>query len=670
MKKCVVALAGNPNVGKTALFNALTGARHHVGNWPGVTVEKRVGWFRYRGVKYEVVDLPGTYSLGSYSLDERIARDYILSGEAAVVVDVVDSTNLHRNLYLTLQLLEMGANVVVALNMMDEAEQKGLKIDIKRLSSLLRVPVVPTVAVEGRGIEDLKCAIYEEMTQHPRHHHMTVGYGRAVEVMIARVVDVLRSHPQLEKYSLRWLAVRALEGDKDILKIIEDAVGEESAKKIKDIQKDLRNVLDDPVIFFADKRYELIEDIVGESITGGREEWSYTDLLDRVTSHPIFGLLMFFALMWAVFEFTFRVAEPFVDAIDFLFSQLASFATRNISNAALSSLISDGIINGVGSVLIFTPNIFLIFLALSLLEDSGYMARAAFVMDRAMYRIGLPGKAFIPMLVGFGCNVPAIMATRTIEDEKDRLVTILIAPLMSCSARLPVYILFAGIFFAGREGSVILSMYLLGILLAVVTTLFLRRFVVKGKPSPLILEMPPYRLPSLKAVLLNTWERGSAFVKRAGTIIFAGVVVVWFLSTYPGGPGSDINHTYLAYIGRVAEPLFRPMGWDWRLVVALLLGFLAKEIVVGALGTLYSPSGGEEATLRSSLQSTFTPLQAYSFMAFVLIYVPCLATLATIRAETRSWKWTAFATVYLVALAYAVALLITAVGSLLGRWMT
>ncbi|MCD6383911.1 MAG: ferrous iron transport protein B [Thermoplasmata archaeon] len=663
-EKKVVALAGNPNVGKTALFNALTGSRHHVGNWPGVTVEKKVGWYTHKGLKLEVIDLPGTYSLSSFSIDEKIAREFILSGDAEVVVDVVDATNLRRNLYLTLQLLEAGANVVMALNMMDEAEESGIKIDVKRLSRLLKVPVIPTVATEGVGVDELKDAIHEEMIHHQKHHHMTVGYGRRVEEAIAKIIDLLQPCSDLQNYSLRWLAVKILEGDNDVIGRVKEACGSDVMRGIDGVVKGVQGEIKDPVIFFADKRYELIEEIVGEVVAGGRKEWTFTDMLDRVVTHPVFGIPIFLALMWATFEFTFSVATPFMDGIDLLFTQLATYTSQHISNPALSSLIADGIISGVGSVLIFTPNIFLLFFALSLLEDSGYMARAAFVMDRAMHRIGLPGKAFVPMLLGFGCNVPAIMATRTIEDEKDRLITILINPLMSCSARLPVYLLFAGAFFRGKEGTVIFSMYVMGILLAVIMALLLRRFVLKGNPSPLILEMPPYRLPTVKGVLLNTWEKGSAFVKKAGTIIVVGVIIIWFLSTYPGGPGSDINHTYLATIGRVIEPIFRPLGWDWKVAVALIFGFVAKEIVVGALGTLYG-TGGEEG-LRASLQGTFTPVQAYAFMAFVLIYVPCLATVATVKAETRSWKWTLFTIGYLIALAYVVALIITAVGILVG----
>ena len=664
-----IALAGNPNVGKTVIFNELTGSRQHVGNWPGVTVERKAGKYTYKGADIEVVDLPGTYSLSPYSIDEKVARDYIVEEKPDAVVNIVDASNIERNLYLTVQLLEAGANVVIALNMMDEAEAKGMKIDIERLSEILKVPVVPTVAVKGKGLGELKDAIYEEITRHREHRHMTIGYGKEVEKSIVSLEEDIEKCQSLKKYRRRWAAVKLLENDKEVIKKVKSVECGHIIKKAENMRAPLEKKLhDDPETYFADKRYEFVDDILRVVLVKGKKVWTFSDMLDKVLTHKIFGIPIFLAMMWAAFQFTFSVATPFTDAIDVFFGWLGDVARAGIADPTLQSLVADGIINGLGSVLIFLPNIFLLFFALSLMEDSGYLARAAFVMDKAMYKIGLSGKSFVPMLLGFGCNVPAIMATRTIEDRKDRLITILVNPLMSCSARLPVYILFAGAFFVGMEGSVIFSMYLLGIVLAVLMALLLRKLFFKGKPSPLIMEMPPYRMPTLKSSAIHMWEKGSVFLKKAGTVIFLGVIIIWFLSTYPGGPGSDIECSYVAMLGHWVQPIFAPLGWDWKAAVALVFGFVAKEIVVGAYGTFYGISDADEenTTLRGELHNAFTPVSAYAYMAFVLIYVPCLATIGVIKQETGSWKWTLFAVGYMMALAYIVALVITFVGHLLG----
>ncbi len=670
MKSTVkIALAGNPNVGKTVIFNGLTGAKQHVGNWPGVTVEKKAGKYTYQGMDIEVVDLPGTYSLSPYSIDEKVARDYIVEEKPDAVVNIVDASNIERNLYLTVQLLEAGANVVIALNMMDEAESKGMKIDIERLSDILKAPVVPMVAVKGMGFKELKDAIHEEATRHEKHRHMAISYGRDAEKAVVSLEENIEKCQKVKKYRRRWVAIKLLENDKDIIKKLKDARCEAVIKTADSIREQIEKKLhDDPETYFADKRYEFVDDILGVVLVKGKKVWAFSDMLDKVITHKIFGIPIFLAMMWAGFQFTFSVAVPFTDAIDLFFGWLGNIARVSITNPALQSLVADGIIGGLGSVLIFLPNIFLLFLVLSLMEDSGYLARAAFVMDKAMYKIGLSGKSFVPMLLGFGCNVPAIMATRTIEDRKDRLITILVNPLMSCSARLPVYILFAGAFFVGMEGSVIFSMYLMGILLAVMMALLLRKLFFKGKPSPLIMEMPPYRMPTLKSSAIHMWEKGSIFLKKAGTVIFLGVIIIWFLSTYPGGPGSDIETSYVATLGHWVQPIFAPLGWDWKAAVALIFGFVAKEVVVGAYGTFYGISNADEknASLRGELHNAFTPVSAYAYMAFVLIYVPCLATIGVIKQETGSWKWALFAVGYMMTLAYIVALMITVVGHLLG----
>lgn len=675
VKSIRVALAGNPNVGKTVIFNELTGGRAHVGNWPGKTVERKVGKYKYRDVEVEVVDLPGVYSLSPYSIDESIARNYVVEEKPDVVVDIVDASNIERNLYLTLQLLEAGANVVVALNIMDEAEAKGMRIDHKKLSEILGVQVIPMVAIRGVGFEELREAIYraaikpsgpEGSITGPRG--LIVDYGREAEEHIKLLTDEIKKCPGLKKYEPRWLAIALLENDEEIVGKVRELGYGDLVGRAEELRRGFNESVGDPETYFADKRYECIKSILGAVLTKKGVAWTFSDMLDKVLLHRVFGIPIFLSLMWLVFQFTYSVSAPFSDAIDTFFVWLGEVARSNIADASLSSLIADGIMSGLGSVLVFVPPIFLLFFALSILEDVGYLTRAAFVMDKALYKFGLSGRSFIPMLLGFGCNVPAIMATRTIKDWRDRLLTILVNPLMSCSARLPIYVLFAGAFLPGMEAPAIFSMYLLGIALAVMLAFIFRKLLFRGAPSPLILEMPPYRMPTLKSAAIHMWERGSWFLKKAGTIIFLAVIVVWFLGTYPGGPGSDVESSYVAMLGHWLEPLFAPLGWDWKATVALFFGFIAKEIVVGTYGTLY---GLEEATeesepLRAALQGSFTPLTAYAFMAFSLIYVPCVATLGALKQETGSWKWVAFAVVYELVLAYVVALAIVGLGHALG----
>jgi len=663
MKELKVAIIGNPNVGKTTLFNTLTGEKQHVGNWPGVTVEKIEGYGKVDGVRVHYIDLPGVYSLSAYSIDEKIARDFILTENPDVVVDIVDATNLERNLYLTLQLLELKANVVIALNFMDEVEKRRMDIDVKKLQEFLGIKVVPVVAREGKGIEELKRAILET-ARHGVIRKVEVGYGRDVERAILEIEGMLADerikcrHCPFAKLCLgsdrerHWVSTRLLEGDDEANKVVD----REIALRAMELRRELEKKYGDMAAYFAKKRYELIGSIVRQCLKMEEMEETFSDRMDRVLLDKYLGIPIFFVIMWLAFKLTFDVAAPFTLLIEKLFDELGKWVAGSIPNETMASLIGEGIIGGVGSVLVFVPNIFLLFFILALLEDSGYMARAAFVMDRVMYRIGLHGKAFIPMLLGFGCNVPAIMATRTMEDERDRLLAIMINPLMSCSARLPVYVLFAGIFFAGKEAGVIMSMYLLGILLAVMMALLLRKFLFQGKPSPFIMEMPPYRLPTLRNIVSTTWNRGKMFIKKAGTIILLGVIIIWFLANFPDG---GIEESFLAMIGKAMQPLFAPLGWSWRAVVALLAGVVGKEIVVGSLGALY---GGN---LSSALAADFTQVEAFAYMAFVLIYVPCIATIAAIWQETRSIKWPLFTITYEILLAYGVALAIVAIGGLI-----
>ena len=663
-KKIIIALAGNPNVGKSTLFTAITGTRQHTGNWPGVTVEKKSGSVRHRDTDIEVVDLPGTYSLTAYSEDEVIARDFIIDGKPDVVVQVVDATSLERNLYLTTQLSELGVPLVIALNMSDMAEQRGDTIDRKKMAEFLEIPVVRTVGSRGEGIGDLLDAVIRESGTAPHHEH-SIGYGDRVEPVIADLVEALRQDPDLtSRYPPRWLAVRLLEGDADAEKKI-------TASRAKDAVYSILSDIDagEYEALMADRRYEVISAVLPQVCTTCVREMTASDLIDRVVTSRYLGIPIFLALMWGAFELTFTVASPFMGMIEAVQAYLAG-AAAGIRPEWLATLVGDGLIGGVGSVLIFLPNIFILLFLLAILEDSGYLARAAFVMDRLMYAIGLPGRSFIPMLVGFGCNVPAIMATRTIEDRNDRLITILINPFISCGARLPVFVLFAGLFFPENPGTVIFGLYVLGIVVAIVSAKIFRATILPGKPSPFLMEMPPYRLPTLRTSVRHMWDRGSMYLRKAGGIILVGAIVIWALAASPAGVGYGSAASYAGMIGQAAQPIFAPLGFNWEMTVSLIFGFVAKEIVIASLGTLYGV-GEDAGALEGALLAdpALGSVTALAFMVFVLLYLPCLATMAVIRKETGSWKWTAFSVVFGIAVAYLLALVIAKAGAgIAGAW--
>ncbi len=645
MSELVIALAGNPNSGKTTMFNALTGAHQKVGNWPGVTVEKKEGEFLEQGNRIHVVDLPGTYSLTAYSLDERVARDFLIKEHPQVVVTIVDATNLERNLYLTLELLEMGANVVVALNMMDMVHKKGWQIDIDKLSQVLNTPVIPTVATKKEGLEKLKTAILELKSRTPVP--LKIDYGRDVEEMLNKLTDLINSKKDKNfNMSSRWLAIKLLENDPQVKEWLQAVAG--TGKIIRaadDIRKELEDRLGEDIeSYLIERRYGFLSGLVKECLrkpTAVEEKLTLSDKIDKVVINRWLGIPLFLFFMWITFKLVFDVGSPFADYIDAFFGWLGEAAKHLLGQNWFSSLISDGIIAGVGSVLVFLPNILILFLMIGFLEDCGYMARAAFVMDRFMHALGLHGKSFIPMVLGFGCNIPGIMACRTLESKKDRILTILINPFMSCSARLPIYVLFAGTFFPKHAGTVIFVMYALGIVVAVLTGLLFKNIFFKGEAAPLIMELPPYRLPTLKSVLLHMWERSFMFVKKAGTIIASGVVLIWFLSSMPPGVEYASAQSWIGHLGKFFAPLFRPAGFGfWQAAVALIFGILAKEVVVGTLGTLY---GVEEEGLNKVLPKYFSKLSAFSFMVMSLLYIPCIASIGVIKQETNSWKWTALA---------------------------
>jgi ferrous iron transport protein B len=661
-----IALAGNPNCGKTTLFNNLTGMRQHVGNWPGKTVEKKEGSFKYKGKKIDVIDLPGTYSLTAYSIEEIVARDYIVEEKPDVVINIVDATNLERNLYLTIQLIELGANVILALNMNRYANKKGLKIDVSKLSQLLGIPVVKIEAVDETGKKQL---IDSVLGFNQKKSDNKLKYGKEIEEHLIQMTDLIKSEMEFEKPD--WIALKLLEKDKQIVeKVTKLKNGKKVLFKAKQLQNHLDEIFGEDVdAAIADARYGFIAGLLKESVKKPAiDKLTMSENIDQVVTSKIFGIPIFLLAMYLLFQITFTVSAPMVDWVDGSIGWLAENSMAFLEGigapAWLASLVGDGIFGGVGSVLVFVPIIMIMFFIISLMEDSGYMARAAFIMDKIMHKIGLHGKAFIPFLLGFGCTVPSIMATRTLESRKDRIMTMLLSPMMSCGARLPVYVLFTAAFFVKNEAEIIFSIYMLGIIMAIIMGLVFKKFLFKGTSSPFVMELPPYRLPTLKGSLIHMWERGKLFMIKAGTVIFGTVLVIWFLSSVPFGVEYGSEASAVGMIGKVIAPVFEPLGFgNWQASVSLFFGFIAKEVVVGSMGTLYGV--GEEG-LSAVLQGSFTPLSAYAFMVFVLLYVPCLVVLATIKRETNSWKWPAFTAVYLTAVAWIVSFIVYQGGLLLG----
>ncbi|KUK75627.1 ferrous iron transport protein B [Methanobacterium sp. 42_16] len=709
MDKIRIALAGNPNVGKSTLFNRWTGMRQHVGNWPGKTVEKKEGTFKYKGQEIEVVDLPGNYSLTAYSVEEVVSRDYIVDEKPDVIVNVIDAANIERNLYLTVQMMELGANLVLALNMNKFAREKGLKINKKQLSQLLGVPVIEIEAVDDTGSEELLKNIVKS-SQAPNIVLDRLEYGNEVSEHIQEIQEILDEDvPGLDAPS-SWIALKLLEDDPEITKKIEESGnGQRVLKNVKKMQRHFNDVFgDDADAAITDARYGFIAGLVSESVKKPKiDKVTRSDMIDRIVTHKYLGIPIFLLIMWLTFQITFTLGDPLGGYIEEAFGWLGSTVAANMGEGFLTSFIVDGIIGGVGGVLVFVPLIFILFLVLSVLEDSGYLARAAFVMDRFMHKlVGLHGKSFIPMILGFGCAVPGIMATRTLENERDRLLTMLIVPFMSCSARLPVYALIVAAFFSAYQGWVIFSLYLLGIVVAIVVAAIFKKTIFKGMSAPFVMELPPYRIPTVKGALIHMWERGVLFLKKAGTVILALSVVIWALSSLPVGVEYASQDSITGQIGTTLAPVFAPLGFgEWQATVAIIYGFMAKEVVVSTFGILYgigedsggeataeeaapdeqvssetsegssieaAPAGEEEAAPEEDpgfiavMQELFTPLSAYAYMVFVLLYIPCLATLATIRRETNSWKWPGFAAVYTFGVAYVVSLVVYQGGLLLG----
>lgn len=680
-KELTIGFVGNPNCGKTTLFNAYTGANLKVANWPGVTVEKKEGAMRMHDSTYRLVDLPGTYSLTSYTMEETVTRQYILSDDVDVIVDVADASALERNLYLTLQLIELGKPVVLALNMMDIVQERGMEIDLHRLPEMLGIPCVPVSARRQSGLEILihTVAHHKDKSQGEKiihhhapeesrhkdarehHKHYAVVYTDDVEDKIDEIENRLREkYPDLE--NLRWHAIKIMENDQEIR---------------KNYPLDFSDILDrDYEKEIINQKFGFIEEVIGECVANKSRKAEATDRADRILTHPVLGLPVFLLIMAGVFFLTFTVGDwlkgYFEAALEWLTAHAEVFLTSIGTSDMLVSLITDGIISGVGGILTFLPNIFILFLALAFLEDSGYMARVAYVMDGIMGRIGLSGRAFLPMLLGFGCTVPAVMASRVLENRKDRLRTILITPFMSCSARLPIYVLFSEMFFGDRAMIAAFSMYVLGLAVAILAAFVLKTADREKDGNMLLIELPEYKTPNAHTIRVYVWEKVKDYLSKAGTTIFLASVAMWFIMNLgPHGFTTDMDASFGALIGRVLTPLFKPVGLGyWQIVLALLSGIAAKEVVVSSCSVLFGIGNVATQAGMSSLSSLlgsmgFGALNAYALMAFCLLYVPCMATLAVIRRETGSWKWTGGMVLFQLLTAWTAAFIIFQVGSLI-----
>ena len=718
-----VALVGNPNCGKTSLFNIASGGHEHVGNYSGVTVDAKEGFFDFQGYKFRLIDLPGTYSLSAYSPEELYVRKYIIDQTPDVIINVVDSSNIERNLYLTTQLIDMNLRMVCALNMYDELEKSGNKLDYHSLAKLLGVPMIPTVSRNGRGIEQLFHIIiniyeggdfikadgsinenvlkdiqewHKENVFAPEHaehladftsehgfgdknakhayRHIHVNHGADLEQIISHTQHEIGKNENIRsRYSTRFLAIKFLEGDKDIESIIAEmpnskklmSIRENAQRQIKDLSYES---LDSAI---TDAKFAFIQGALKETYEPNKvEQRTITDKIDAIATHRFWAFPIFIFILYAMFQCTFTIGQYPMDWIDWCVNQIGQLVNTYMPDGSLKDMIVDGIIGGVGSVIVFLPNILILYLFISLLEDSGYMARAAFIMDKLMHKMGLHGKSFIPLIMGFGCNVPAVMATRTIENRKSRLITMLILPMMSCSARLPIYIVLIGTFFSQYASLVMLSIYVTGIVMSILLARIFSKFVMKGDDSPFVMELPPYRMPTAKSVIRHTWEKGVQYLQKMGGVILVASIIVWFLGYFPRQQeGQTIaeqqENSYIGKLGKSIEPIFEPMGSNWKLDVGLISGIGAKELVVSTLGVLYnideeeaseaSESISANTSMSHQLAKEITPLAAYAYMLFVLIYFPCIATISAIKGESGKWKWAIFTAVYTTVLAWCVA---------------
>ncbi|HAT4125370.1 TPA: ferrous iron transport protein B [Clostridium perfringens] len=664
-----IALAGNPNCGKTSLFNLLTKSRQHIGNWPGVTVEKKEGTLKFKGESYKVIDLPGTYSLGAYSEDEIVARNYILKNKPDVVINVVDATNLERNLYLTTQLIEMGANVVIALNMIDQAEALNIEIDTNKLSKRLGVPIIKTSALKNRGIEEL---IETSIHLKKNEKLININYGEDIEDEIKNLSSLLETYKNKLEFPVNWTALKLLENDEYIKDKIKQLNAPSIFNKLEESNKTIeKNIGFEADMSIVDKRYSFISSITEDVIKKPSEKQvTTTEKIDKIVTNKYLGIPIFALIMYCLYELTFIIGAGIQEWFGDLIAKAGVIVSEWFSNMGAPELlvgfIDKGLFGGVGAVLSFLPLIMVMYFLLGLLEDSGYMARAAYVMDRLMRGLGLHGKTFVSMIVSVGCNVPGIMSTRTLENKKDRMIAILINPFISCGARMPIYAVFVEAFFPTHQGLVLFSLYVLGIIVALISGKIFSKTLFKGESSYFLMELPAYRMPSIKNVFLLMWEKAGAFFKKAGMIIFPMMIVLWALSVLPLGVEPNSEHSILGMIGNFVAPLFVLAGYGtWQAGVSLITGILAKESVVATMGMVYA--GVEEGeALINVIQQVFTPLSAVSFLVMTLLYTPCLAALGAIKRETNSMKWTIFSAVYTFVIALVLSTLVYQVGLLLG----
>lgn len=708
-----VALVGNPNCGKTSLFNIASNSHEHVGNYSGVTVDAKEGYFDFQGYHFRIVDLPGTYSLSAYSPEEIYVRRHIIEETPDIIINVVDSSNLERNLYLTTQLIDMNVRMVIALNIYDELEASGNTLDYIQLGQLFGVPMIPTVSRSGKGIDQLFHLIinlyeggdfldkqgkvhadilndlrnwhkefvpdhgfgsHKEEGERPRgfYRHIHINHGPELERSIEEVKRVISVNEEIRhKYSTRFLAIKLLENDNDLEKIVQNLPNGKDIIEVRNREKQRIHAVinEESEQAITDAKYGFITGALRETYVDNHIDTSRTThIIDSIVTHRVWGYPIFFLFLYLMFEGTFVLGDYPMQAIEWLVGALGNLIHNNMSEGPLKALLADGIIGGVGGVIVFLPNILLLYFFISLMEDSGYMARAAFIMDKIMHKMGLHGKSFIPLIMGFGCNVPAIMASRTIENRKSRLVTILINPLMSCSARLPIYLLLVGAFFPNNASLVLLTIYSVGILLAVLMARLFTRFLVKGDNTPFVMELPPYRMPTAKTIFRHTWEKGAQYLRKMGGIIMVASIVIWALGYYPNHNDYDNvteqqENSYIGQIGKAMEPVIAPLGFDWKLGIGILSGVGAKELVVSTLGVLYVDDA-EADIVSLGERIPITPLVAFGYMIFVLIYFPCIATLAAIKGETGSWKWALFATCYTTALAWLMSFAVYQIGGL------
>ena len=666
-----VALVGNPNCGKTSLFNIASGSHEHVGNYSGVTVDAKEGHFEHGGYKITLVDLPGTYSLSAYSPEELYVRKNLIDAMPDVVVNVVDASNIERNLYLTTQLIDMNLRTVMALNMYDELEHKGDKLDIKQLGYLLGIPVCPTVSRDGQGIPELFDTVIKiyEQSDPKLSRHIHINHGREIEESIKKIQKPIGLNQDIKsRYSTRYLAIKYLETDKDVEATLKklpnyadiEAVREEESARIQSILKT------SPESAIVDAKYAFIQGALAETYEKYQEERprrTLTDKFDAIVTNQWLAFPIFIVLLWFIFWATFTIGQYPMDWIDWLVAKFGEWVGSMMHEGWVKDLVVDGVIAGVGSVLVFLPNIMILYFFISIMEDSGYMARAAFIVDKLMHKIGLHGKSFIPMVMGFGCNVPAIMATRSIESRKSRLVTIAIIPFMSCAGRLPIFVLFSGAFFPNNPATALLGIYLLGVVMAILTAIIAGKFV-KDDDLPFVMELPPYRMPTGKAIWRHTWEKGRQYLEKMATTILIFSVVIWFLGYFPRHEGQSTGyqqeHSYIGTLGKAVEPALEPLGFNWKMDVGLLAGIGAKELVISTMGVVYAQDGEEyeglgdenDTALQSALKATVPTAAALAYMVFVLLYFPCIATFVAIKNETGKWRWAILCAAYTILVAW------------------